>query len=269
MKLKTARKILCILFSVLIAVGSCLFTGAVLVKSTLCSEKYMTNFFSSGSVEQGNKNNLENELKVLAAQSNIPVRVFEAAQRLDDSDTASAVKRLFENHDPSLYNKAKIELFENLCKEYLDGNHIKYDDAQIHRTAVRATEIFANSYGFQNTQTVTSFIKTVNENYSKYTSLGLMLIMVSVISVFLLFSQRKNALPVIISGFMSAGFAYVLIAVCSILFAVGKNPALYPQIYADALASSVRCLFIILLVIGIAVSAACAAALSSIEKMRH
>lgn len=193
MRFKTARKVFSVLLVIVTVIGGCVFTGAILVKNTLCSQKIITRAFSQDYIQEAGKKNFENKTALLSAKSNIPERVFYTALKKDTFDSGSAIERFFENHDTTLNSNAQTKLFEDMCREYLDGNNIDYDEEQIHLTALRATEIYSESYGLKNTESAKEFIEKVNTNSQKYISAGLLLASVSLLTILMLYNHKKKA----------------------------------------------------------------------------
>ncbi|MGN0521694.1 MAG: hypothetical protein ACI4IQ_03545, partial [Eubacterium sp.] len=129
----------------LLVAGNILFFGSALVKNTLCSADFLKRTFLTQDLKEQCEKNFESRMNALELDSLIPVRVFETVSKVDDETSEDAIDRLFGEHDTSLYTADRVETFEELCKEYLDGNGIKYNEEQVQNTAVRATQIYADS----------------------------------------------------------------------------------------------------------------------------
>ena len=84
---------------------------------------------------------------MLEAQSGIPSRVFDAVYKNNDISNSSALTRLYNQDNPDLYSNNQIAQFDSLCKEYLEGNNMQYDEALIHNTAVRRLKLIPTALG--------------------------------------------------------------------------------------------------------------------------
>lgn len=256
MSLRKARRILTILLSVLIVIGGNLFFGAEIAEYTFCNQNYMTKVFSSDTFNEKCELNFKDRTAVLSAESDIPPRVFEAI--LDNNSFASktAVQRLFDGYDSSLYNDDLIEQFETLCLEYLDGNKIAYDKSKIHNTAVAATEIYSDSFGISNSQEAIAFIDNVNSQHSKFASIGLLLIAISIALFLIIFTKKSDIIRAVCSAFTALGLSMLLTGICSLIFGVGDIRLLSPVHYAESLSTAVDGAFAVAIVVGLLITAA-------------
>lgn len=255
MSLRKARKILSFILSVLIVIGGIMFSGAAIVKYTLCNESYMSKTFSSKSVHAECINNFTKRIEVISAKSDIPSRVFEAILDNDIPSGNAAVLRLFTGDDSTLYSESLVERFEELCLEYINGNNITYDKNTVHNTAVYAAEVFSDCFGIKNAQEAMAFADKVDSSYGKYVSVGLLLISVSIAMILVLFSKKNDARRALCSAFTALGASLVFIGLSGLIFHVGGNPMLTPQLYAHALSVSVKGAFAVSAVLGIMITA--------------
>ncbi len=269
MSLKKTRKILCLIFAAVMVAGNVLCFGSVLIKGTLCSPDYLKLTFLTKRVEEQCKQNFNDRIQILSLESSIPVRVFETEIKLDDEMGADAVERLFNSLDTSLYTSARIELFEELCTEYLEGNNIKYNKQQVHNTAVKAAEIYADSYGIDNIESMKAFVKETQTKYSRYASIGILLVVISIIAFFSLFSKNKDAFMAMLMGYIATGITFMLTSITALITGIGQSPKIYPSFYADAAANSVRFVFVISLLLGLAIAVVAYLLADYIERTRN
>lgn len=255
MSLGKARKIISLLLSVLIVTGGILFSGAEIIKYTLCNKNYMSITFSSKSVYNECVDNFKNRIEVISAKSSIPSRVFEAVLENNIPSSNTAVLRLFAGDDSTLYSGNLVEVFENLCIEYLKGNNISYDKNIIHSTAVYAAEVFSDCFGIKNAGSAIAFADKVNRSYSKYASVGMLFIIFSVAMMLIIFSQKSDLKRALYSAFTALGLSLALIGISGLIFNVGCSPMLSPQLYANALSVSVKGAFALSAVLGVIITA--------------
>lgn len=255
MSLRKARKILSFILSVVVVIGGILFTGAEIVKYTLCNETYMSKTFASGSVHEQCVENFKSRISVISAKSNIPERVFEAVLENNMPASNTAVLRVFASDNSTLYSDDLVERFEALCLEYFNGNEISYDKDMVHSTAVYAAEVFSDCFGIKNTGEAMAFVEKVDKSHGKYASAGLLLIVLPMALILIMFSKKGDAQRALCSAFTALGVALVLIGLSGIIFNVGANPMLAPRLYADSLSLSVKGAFAVSIVIGILIAA--------------
>ncbi|MCH5321819.1 MAG: hypothetical protein J1E36_08635 [Eubacterium sp.] len=254
MSLRKARKILSFILSVIIVIGGISFTGAEIVKYTLCNEAYMSKTFASGAVHNQCVENFKSRISVISAKSNIPERVFEAILDNNTPSANTAVLRVFARNNATLYSDDLVERFESLCLEYLSGNEISYDKDMVHRTALYAAEVYSDCFGIKNTDEAMAFVDKVDKSHGKYASTGLLLIVLPMALILIMFSKKKDAQRALCSAFTALGLALVLIGFSGIIFNVGGSPLLAPQFYASSLSVSVKGAFAASIIIGILIT---------------
>lgn len=257
MSSKSTRRALSFIISVLITIGSILLVGTQLINNTLCSQSYMNKVFSSDCVKSKCTENFMTNIEALSAQSGIPARVFQAALNNEYIFRETAVDKLFLGNDASLFSNDKIELFENLCIEYLDGNSIEYNEDDIHTTAVKAARIFADSYGFKETQFLNTFISKVKNMSPKFVSSGALIISIGIILIIMLYAKRMDIVRNFCYSFVTAGFAFMFIGAAGLIFRVWNKLQISPQFYCDAIGRVVITDFVAILVIGVLIICIC------------
>lgn len=252
MSLRKTRKALSVLLAVIMVIGGNLVFGAELVRLTLCNEDYLSYVVLNSSFTDECEENFRNYTNVLSAQSGIPAQVFETAV---DSERINAeiIHTLFDSGD--IFYEDMTVKFEELCLEYLNGNNIKYDETMLRNTAQAAADAYADCFNLSNMQDAKAFINHVNSEHGKYTSIGLLLITVSVFLLFILFSKRSNFLKAVYTGLISLGVTMIFIALAGLIFNVGGSPHLAPELYANAVSKAVDGTFIIALIFGVIITA--------------
>lgn len=266
MSLSKARKILCCILTVVLAAGSMLFFGSLITSATVLSENYVVKVFELNDASSRCKEEFKKQLTVLEAKSSIPERVFDAVYNFDEISNDSVIRRLFSSADTTLYTEDEVQRFEQLCKEYLEGNNIKYDKELIHNTALEATELYSQCFGMQNSQELSSFIQNADEQMQKLISIGGLLVMVSIIVLLILHRKSKDIMFNIFAALTLQGFAFIVSGILSLIFKVGQNIAISPQIYADAFADCAKGACVVSIIFGVISSALSLCANISITK---
>lgn len=251
---KSSRKLVCFLLSLLMVFGLCVFSGVTLVRATLCNQNYMDLFMSSKKVVHYCDNAYNERIALLAENSAIPIRVFEATKNVSGySETVAS--RFYSGSDTTIFTQDKIDTYEKLIKEYLDGNDMRYDEGQVHNTAVKAAEIYADSYGMKNLSVFKDFVDKVINGYGRISSIGLAVVLIAAALIFIMYSDSKKTVKYYISAFSATGLSFIFIGICAWLASVGKGAAITPEIYSKAIFSSVNCMLAILIFTGIVVTA--------------
>ncbi|MCM1114061.1 MAG: hypothetical protein NC397_01035 [Clostridium sp.] len=247
-----SRNILCFFLSLIIAAGASLFVGSVLV-NIVCSNGYMSLFFNASDVNEYCDKVYSDRIAVLADNSNIPVNVFERAEGMVNNNE-NAVDRFFSNSDTSLYLNERIQAYEELCKEYLVGNEIKFDEAAVHNTAVKAAEIYAESYGIQNADALKDFVSSINEDAAKVSSNGLVMILAATLVILFLFNDKKKSLRYFSSAITAAGITCIIVGLAG-KFIILKNVEIAPVVYGTALDKAIGVMCFLFILVGVVMTA--------------
>ncbi len=256
MSLRSSRKILCVLFTVIIAIGGLLTVGSVAVRCTIGSQEYMEKVFNSDTVKTMQDEHFKKRLEVIASKSDIPFHVFEAVFSMDESYSESVVKRVFTGGDTSMFSRDKIDLFEELCTEYLEGNNISYNADQIHNTALEAALAYADSYGVNNTESVTEFINQIVMNFGKFASTGMVLLAIGIVLINIVFSERRAQIKYTASAFIACGLSLIFFSAAGLIFGIGRDSDIVPQIYSVVSSRVVSTTFLMMIIIGLIIVAA-------------
>lgn len=246
---KSSRKTLCFFLTFLMVIGICLFASSTLVRSTICSPKYMGRFLSSNQITEYCDNAFEQRIALLAENSGIPVRVFDASENVG-SYTETVVERFYRGSDTSMLTKDKIDVYEKLIIEFLDGNDETYDRDLVHNTAVQAAEIYADCYGVQNIDSFRQFVNDTKNYYGKLSSSGLILVLTSFLLIISMFDNKKKAFMYFLSAFSAAGLSLVFIGIACLIFGIGKGGVITPEVYCDAIFKSINVMLIINILLG-------------------
>ncbi len=260
---KSSRNALCFLLSFIMAVSVCAFIGSTAVKVTLCSQNYLEHFLSTQKIEDYSTEIYNQRIAVLSDNSGIPLRVFEVVENIDGYEE-TVVSRFFSDGDTTIFTKDRIETYEKLIKEYLDGNEISYEEEDVYNTAVEAAKIYSDSYGVKNVGAFKSFIEKINDVYAKVSSIALIVFLIAAVFLFILFNDKKKTIAYYAGAFSAAGISCVLISLLSLIFGIGKGGKITPEIYQDAIFSAINCMFLILILIGVIITA-----ISTVSSLRY
>lgn len=247
---KSSRKVLCFFLTVLMVVGICILSASTLVRATLCSPVYMNNFLSSDEITAYCDDVFEQRISLLAENSGIPVRVFDASDNVGGY-SETVVERFYNENDTTMLTKNKITVYENLIIEFLEGNNEEYDASLVHNTALKAAEIYADCYGVKNIELFREFVNNCIDSYGKLASAGLVVMLISFLLILSLHDNKKRTLKYYSSAFTSAGLSFVFTGIACLVFKVGKGAEITPAIYGDAIFKSINVMFLALIALGL------------------
>lgn len=254
MKKGTSRKLLCALLSAVITMGAVLFISSTLVNTTICSHSYMSKFVETSRINSYCHDIYNQRIELLAENSNIPIRVFEIAQEVDGY-SESAIDRFFNGSDTTIYTNERIDTYEAMIKEYLDGNNISYNETAVRNTAVKAAEIYSDSFGLKNIDSLRLFVNNAKASYGRLSSFGLMMIFVPVLLIFALFKTKKKAVDYYLTSAAATGITMIFVSAVCLIAGIGKHIRITPIVYQDALFTAINVMLAAALVLGVIITA--------------
>ena len=119
MTLSKSRKAMCFILTMLFSIGSILFFGTLIAKSTVLNEGYMNRIFEYSNVNEQCEKAFEDRVAVLEAQSTIPARVFDTVFKTNDTAASNVIAKILHCTQKiklsSLNRFAKSILRETIC----------------------------------------------------------------------------------------------------------------------------------------------------------
>lgn len=254
MDLRKSRKIICAILTLVMAIGAIMSVGTAVFKYTVCRSTFMEKFLLSDKITQKCDESYNAALETLEEETGIPARIFQAAEEKFIL-TETAVDRMYNNQDASMYNNDKIEIYEKLCREYLDGNKISYDSKAVHKAAEKAAEIYSDCYGISDSKSIYMFISNINQKSTGVIALGLLFVMLPIAVILVLFTKKERLFTQLFASLSCSGFSLVLFGIVGIAAGIGKGIMITPQIYADAIVRAIRLDFVFIIIVGAVISA--------------
>lgn len=101
------------------SIGSILFFGTLIAKSTVLNEGYMNRIFEYSNVNEQCEKAFEDRVAVLEAQSTIPARVFNTVFKTNDTAASNVIGKLYSSQNPTLYSKIKLSSLNRFAKSIL------------------------------------------------------------------------------------------------------------------------------------------------------
>lgn len=257
MPLKTTRRIICVIFSIILAFGMLSFFSAMIFRATAINENFIVKHFVNDSLVAQCNEQMNMKFDALEVKSSVPSRVFKTVQK--DFDTKAtimqSVQAVFNEEDPTLFNTSMKDYFYNLCIEYLDGNNMSYSKENVENTAYDAAKAYSESVGIHNTQSYRLYVEQAKNDCAKISSVSLLAVVIAVIFICLMYTDKKSAALYVLGGSASSGIAGLISGILCIVFKTGADSGVLPVIYQSCFQSVLRSSFIILSVSGAVVTA--------------
>lgn len=254
MLFKSSRSLLCFFLVFIMVIGIDMFAAPTLVRSTLCSQSYMSLFLETKSIKNYCNNSYKDRMALLAENSGIPIRVFDVAENMEGY-SENAIERFYNGYNTEIFTQDKIDTYEKLIIEYLDGNNISYNKEQVHNTAIKAAEIYSDCYGLKNTETFKMFVDNVNSSYGRIASIGLVIALAALLMILILHNDKKKTVKYYTGAFSAAGLSFIFIGVFCLIFKIGKSAQITPDIYSNAVFNAISVMFVLLILTGIIITA--------------
>ena len=260
MGLKASRKVMSIIFSIVICASTvCMLVSAVLSATFAAPNFIAENLITDEVVEECEKQ-LSAQFETLEAESGIPARVFKTItvenKKSNIRDNMKlAASHIFTEESSELYSKEKEALFYNYCVEYLDGNDIKYNESDVKLVAQRAAEIYSNTIGIHNSEIIKEYLSTFGQNCAKASSVSLLAIVVCTVLLMIMYRKKDEPVSYLAGGVAGGGVAVILGAFISLVSGAGKSISVAPAVYQLSFVSMTRTYFIRLIISGLVVLA--------------
>lgn len=237
MELKSTRKIISILLVIIIALSTVFYCGFLVMSSTIGSQKFIQKHFVTNQLVAECEKQLDMKYDVLEQKSGIPARVFQNVKTAYNtrSTMTQAVEYLFDVNDSTLYNDTKIEYFEGVCKEYLEGNNIKYKKENVRVVAEEAARIYSDSVGIHNADSIKQFVATVSRNCSRIQSICALVSISSAILIIIMFKQQIKGYLYVTSSLIAGGLGTVLGSLAGLVARIGANNGVTPYVYQQSI----------------------------------
>jgi hypothetical protein len=252
MALKTTRRILSVILTVIIAVSSISLFASIVLDNTFASQKFISKHFVTDSLVAECDKQLDVKFEALEKKCSIPAHVFQTIKKQysTNSSICQAIGYLFDENDSSLYNESRIEQFYSLCIEYLDGNEIEYDEKAVYNVADEAAKIYSDTVGIHNASEMKYYVDDISQFCTRSISISLLLCVCAMVLLAIMYKQKAYASAWVGSGLLGGGIAMILGALISLIFKVGSDYDITPVIYQQGFYSMTHTFMLLLLLAG-------------------
>ena len=117
---------------------------------------------------------------------------------------------------------------------------MQYDSELIHNTAIKATEAYNDCFGFNNADTLVSYIGTLNSNSSRLISIGMLLMAVPIIMLLVLYRRSREIMFNIFASLTTSGMIFTVSSVLCLIFKTAQRLDISPQVYSQAFGNAVK-----------------------------
>ena len=251
MGLSARRKILSVIFTVVIAVSTMMIIFSMVISSTFMSISYIEKHFLTADIENVCDAQLTAEYEALEAESGIPSRVFLMVKddyKIHDS-LVRALQNVFGEEDESLYNESVVEYFEKLCTEFLKGSDLAYEKTEVRNVAEKATQIYCDVLGFHNTSHIAEKVLNTRKVCRALTLIFAVLLAAGAAMLAFLYTETVKAYSYVLVGIAAGGLGAMLCSGLCYVTHPASGVTVYPSVMNSALQSySSKCFMIAMLV---------------------
>ena len=258
MRLELTRRIIALILGFILTVCTIVFLFSVMMTFTAADQNYFINSFANQELVDECDNQLNMKYEALSSETNIPARVFERVE--EDYPTDEAIRQaalsVFSEENETLYSQNKINYFYELSIEYLDGNEVQYDKADVKRAAEKAARIYSDTVGLHNTGGIEARINSFSRRYPQLTLISFLIAFACFPSIMIMYKRRKSGYFVAIGGILAGTGATALGSLLAVIFNLGGGINILPEIHKQSIASTTVKDFLILSFFSTLISAA-------------
>lgn len=253
MNMKTSRKVISIMIAVVIAFATVCMVSSATLGFSLASKSFFSAHLINDQIVEECNNQLSLQYDALEAESGIPARVFEMVTQdySTEENIKLAASYIFSEETSELYSPERVSYFYNLCVEYLEGNSIEYNKADIEMTADKAAKIYSNAVGIHNTEAISQYLVLFERNCTKASSISIVAIIICVGLLVLLYRKKNDAFSYFATGITGGGIATILGALLALIAQVGTRININPAVYQASITSMIRIYFGYLILAGV------------------
>ena len=236
MGLKSTRRILSIVFSVILAFSLFVSASCIMSNLTVSNRDFYEKQFANESITSECNRQLDNKLKTLAKKSNIPFEVFESVKKQYNTSQSleQAASYLFDENDSTLNNEVRLKYFYDICTEYLDANGYEYSTDAVYNACVEAAQIYSDTVGIHNLEYLNNDISARRISNTKKISIFLLASAICIVLTLYMYKKKTEGMIYVSSGIIGGGIAGVISFLLQLVFKVGVSYDFEPFVYSNA-----------------------------------
>ena len=267
MNLNTSRHIVSLILEIVIAICTMTFLISVIMTFTVADKNFFINQFATMSLAGKCDAQLNAKYEVLSSETGIPARVFERVEEDYPTDEAlrQAALSVFSEENETLYSENKVNYFYELSIEYLNGNGVSYNKADVKRAAQKAARIYSDTVGLHNTGGVDEKISDASKAFPVATIASFVVVFICFPSVMIMYKRKKGGYFTAIGGLFAGAVATIIGSGMLILFSLGSSINIMPEVHNRAIVSMATRVFLIVIFFSVVLAASSFSAMKVID----
>ena len=235
MGLKSTRRILSIVFSVILAFSLFVSASCIMSNLTVSNRDFYEKQFANEKITSECNRQLDDKLKTLAKKSNIPFEVFESVKKQYNTSQSleQAASYLFDENDSTLNNEVRLKYFYDICTEYLDANGYDYSTDAVYNACVEAAQIYSDTVGIHNLEYLNNDISARRTSNTKKISIFLLASAICIVLTLYMYKKKTEGMIYVSSGIIGGGIAGVISFLLQLAFKVGTSYDFEPLVYSN------------------------------------
>ena len=257
MSLNVSRKIIATILEIIMAISTVIFLFSIIMTFTTADQNFFINRFATQSLAEECDEQLNMKYEALSSETGIPARVYERVEEDFPTDEAlrQAALSVFSEENETLYSENKVSYFYELSVEYLDGNEISYNDADIKRAAEKAARIYSDVVGLHNTGGIEARITNFSKKFPKATIAAFVVAFACFPSIMVMYKRKKSGYFNAIGGILAGAAATAIGSILLIVFNIGGSIDILPEVYKKSITMTTIIDFLILIFLSLIVIA--------------
>ncbi|MBE6740732.1 MAG: hypothetical protein E7570_00345 [Ruminococcaceae bacterium] len=268
MNLNASRRIISSILVITMAISTMVFLISIIMTFTTADQNFFVNQFASSELVAECNKQLNMKYEALSDETAIPARVFERVE--DDFPTGEALRQaalsVFSEENETLYSENKISYFYELSTEYLDGNGISYNKADVKRAAEKAAKIYSDTVGLHNTGGVDERIAEFSRLFPRLTIISFIITFVCFPAVLFMYKKKKSGYFYAIGGLFTGTAATAVGSILLVVFNVGGGINILPEIHKQSIVSTSVKEFLILAFFSFVLSVAAFSVMNMVDR---
>lgn len=257
MKMTRSRKILSIIMQCVIAVCTAMLLFSFVLNFTFASPNYIASHFPTDEVAAACDEQLTKKYTALADESGFPVRVFEMVK--ENMPTAQSVKSsvmgLVQGENVDFYTQNQIDYFYNLCKEYAQGNNLKYSESDLIVTAQKAAQIYSETVGVHSADSAVQKISELKQKVTFVQLISAVLLVVCGFVTVIMFSRKRLGYGKLLCATAAGGIGVLFSSAILFLTKPAQHLDISPAVYAQGFSHMTGRYFFVTAILAVAVIA--------------
>ena len=258
MELSTTRRLLSRAYAVCLSVCTALLIFTLIISGLFASSTFVEKIMISDALINACEAQLDAKYETLSAETGIHERVFQQVKTDYSTEEAltSALRNLNGEEDSSLYSNSLVNYFKKLCKEFLQGNKMKYDEKNVSLAAERAARIYSECVGLHQAELISGKADEAKRMSRNVSLASASLFAVIVLLLFVMYSEKNKAYSYTLSGVSGGALGLLLGALVSFIVKPWKAINITPAAFQEGVMKLFNYAFLLICLVSLAVCVA-------------